>query len=64
MEKNIYIVRHCQAEGQSPEAALTDKGLLQAKELADFFRDIKTDRIISTRIIARANSASAREMRS
>ncbi len=48
MEKVIYIVRHCSAEGQPPQADLTDEGVLQAGELAKFFEDIGVDRIISS----------------
>lgn len=48
MEKKIYVVRHGSAEGQPPEANLTEKGRLQAETLADFFTKIKVDRIISS----------------
>ncbi len=34
--KQIYWVRHCKAEGQSPEAPLTELGRQQADALADF----------------------------
>ncbi|GIN57641.1 phosphoglycerate mutase [Lederbergia ruris] len=46
--KKIYVVRHCKAEGQSPEAQLTDRGLKQALDLREFFSEIKIDRIISS----------------
>ena len=46
--KKIYVIRHCQAEGQSPEALLTDKGIKQALDLLEFFSDTKIDRIISS----------------
>ncbi|WP_342507266.1 histidine phosphatase family protein [Sporosarcina sp. FSL K6-2383] len=48
MEKIIYIVRHCSAEGQPPHADLTAEGILQAEELAKFFDEIEVDRIISS----------------
>lgn len=48
MEKEIYIIRHCEAEGQPYEANLTKRGLIQAKHLADFFSNIKIDQIISS----------------
>ncbi|WLV25339.1 histidine phosphatase family protein [Aciduricibacillus chroicocephali] len=48
MEKNIYIIRHCKAKGQYPEAELTEAGQEQAKELAAFLKDIKIERIISS----------------
>ncbi|WP_059104439.1 histidine phosphatase family protein [Shouchella shacheensis] len=46
--KKIYILRHCQAEGQSPEAPLTDQGFQQALEVADFFSEMPIDHIISS----------------
>ena len=44
----IYVIRHCEAEGQSPEALLTDRGLEQVLDLSEFFSNIKIDRIISS----------------
>lgn len=44
----IYFVRHCEAEGQAPEAELTKLGVQQAETLADFFADKKIDGIISS----------------
>ncbi|MED3562038.1 histidine phosphatase family protein [Bacillus xiapuensis] len=46
--KKIYVIRHCEAEGQSPEAQLTDRGNEQALDLSEFFSNIKIDRIISS----------------
>lgn len=48
MSKNIYIVRHCEAEGQPPESQLTEEGFKQAGELSEFFSNIPVDRIISS----------------
>ncbi|MGM8215334.1 histidine phosphatase family protein [Bacillaceae bacterium W0354] len=48
MNKNIFIIRHCEAEGQSPDSPLTEKGFTQAKELSDFLTQTKVDRIISS----------------
>lgn len=48
MEKSIYLIRHCEAEGQSPDAPLTEKGFAQANELSDFLSAIKVDRVISS----------------
>jgi len=48
MNKKIYIVRHCEATGQPPESPLTEKGLVQASDLAKFFANKKIDRIISS----------------
>lgn len=46
--KNIYLIRHCEAEGQHAEAQLTEQGRNQAFHLAEFFSDIKIDQIISS----------------
>jgi 2,3-bisphosphoglycerate-dependent phosphoglycerate mutase len=48
MLKKIYVVRHCEAVGQSPDAQLTDKGFNQAFELCEFFSNIKIDQIIAS----------------
>lgn len=46
--KNIYVVRHCQAEGQAPDAPLTAAGTQQAENLAVFLSDKNIDSIISS----------------
>lgn len=46
--KKVFVVRHCEARGQEPEAVLTEKGLAQALELAEFFQEIPIDQIISS----------------
>lgn len=47
--KTIYIVRHCQAEGQEAGAPLTADGLVQADRLADLLMDSShIERIISS----------------
>ncbi|MBA4494480.1 histidine phosphatase family protein [Paenactinomyces guangxiensis] len=46
--RQLYIVRHCCAEGQEPEASLTAEGQVQAKKLLSFFAGIKVDQIISS----------------
>ncbi|OZM58082.1 histidine phosphatase family protein [Lottiidibacillus patelloidae] len=48
MNKEIYIVRHCAAEGQPADANLTDIGMKQAKKLADYFVDKNVGRIFSS----------------
>lgn len=48
MNKKIYIIRHCEAKGQSSDSPLTEKGFIQASELADFLSGFKVDRIISS----------------
>lgn len=46
--KNIYVVRHCQAEGQEADAGLTEHGRQQAEQLANFLLDKHIDYIISS----------------
>lgn len=46
--KKIYVVRHGQAEGQEAGAKLTKLGEQQAAKLANFFKDISVDQIISS----------------
>lgn len=46
--KKIYLIRHCEAEGQPAEAQLTEQGRNQAFQLAEFFSNLKIDRIISS----------------
>jgi 2,3-bisphosphoglycerate-dependent phosphoglycerate mutase len=46
--KNIYVVRHCKADGQAPNAGLTESGVRQAEELAAIFMDKKIDCILSS----------------
>ncbi|MCM3766785.1 histidine phosphatase family protein [Neobacillus niacini] len=48
MEKRVYVVRHCEAEGQPSEAPLTEIGFRQAATLAKFLIEEKVDRIISS----------------
>lgn len=46
--KKVYIIRHCEAEGQRSEAELTAEGFKQALDVSEFFSEIKIDRIISS----------------
>lgn len=46
MIKKIYLVRHCQAEGQESGANLTAQGREQAEQLATFLQNEKIDSII------------------
>ncbi|MGD6780267.1 histidine phosphatase family protein [Sutcliffiella horikoshii] len=48
MSKNIYIVRHCEAEGQPAESRLTEKGNEQAQELAGIFSNTPINRIVTS----------------
>lgn len=42
----IYVVRHCEATGQSEDAPLTARGLEQAKSLADFLATTEIEQVI------------------
>ncbi|WP_191555967.1 histidine phosphatase family protein [Metabacillus idriensis] len=48
MTKIIYAVRHCQANGQAFDDELTNEGLIQAQNLAEFFKGLEMDKIISS----------------
>lgn len=41
MAKHIYVIRHCEAKGQSSDASLTERGFHRAEVLAEFFSDKK-----------------------
>src|SRR2546421_6220368 len=45
---HLYIVRHCQASGQEPEAPLTQQGQAQATELVRFLSNKGIERIVSS----------------
>ena len=44
----LILVRHCEASGQQPSAALTDTGLRQARTLAEFLSSMPVDRIVAS----------------
>lgn len=46
--KYIYLIRHCEADGQAFEATLTETGIKQASDLDNFFVDKWVERIISS----------------
>ncbi|MFD1955484.1 histidine phosphatase family protein [Paenibacillus thailandensis] len=46
--KTIYVVRHCKAEGQAPDARLTGEGVRQAEKLAEFLAARNVDCIVSS----------------
>ena len=50
---SLILVRHCEAEGQEPEAPLTDAGRRQARELANFLSAFPID-VIATSAYRRA----------
>lgn len=45
---NVYIVRHCSAEGQGADASLTDDGRKRAGELKDFLLKYDIKHIVSS----------------
>lgn len=53
---NIFIVRHCKADGQSPTANLTEEGYKQANKLAEFFSEKNIECIYSSPFIRAINS--------
>jgi 2,3-bisphosphoglycerate-dependent phosphoglycerate mutase len=48
MSQVFYLVRHCQATGQEPDAPLTDIGQQQAIALAGWLSEVPIGRIISS----------------
>jgi 2,3-bisphosphoglycerate-dependent phosphoglycerate mutase len=48
VSKVLYVVRHCQAEGQEPSASLTQRGKQQAEALCAFLADLDVERIVSS----------------
>jgi 2,3-bisphosphoglycerate-dependent phosphoglycerate mutase len=48
MSQIVYLVRHCQASGQEPDAPLTELGQKQAIALATRFSKVPIERIISS----------------
>jgi 2,3-bisphosphoglycerate-dependent phosphoglycerate mutase len=46
--KKIYLIRHCESTGQEPKANLTNEGLKQAQELADFLKSKNIEYIVSS----------------
>lgn len=55
---NIYVVRHCKAEGQSPSAKLTEEGYLQAERVAEFLQGKHIEHIISSPFLRAIQSIS------
>ncbi|GEN46054.1 histidine phosphatase family protein [Alkalibacillus haloalkaliphilus] len=48
VDQKVYIVRHCEAEGQEPSSQLTEQGEIQAYRLRDFFSEQRVDQIITS----------------
>jgi 2,3-bisphosphoglycerate-dependent phosphoglycerate mutase len=56
MSQVIYLVRHCQAAGQEPDAPLAELGQKQAVDLADRLRDLPIHRILSSPFVRACDS--------
>jgi len=56
MNTTIYLIRHCQATGQEPDAVLTAEGEKQAEKLADFLSDAPIARIVSSPFVRAVQS--------
>lgn len=48
MNKTIYLIRHCEATGQAPDAELTETGKKQAQDLAEFLQTRQVIHFISS----------------
>ncbi|MBW4539579.1 MAG: histidine phosphatase family protein [Myxacorys chilensis ATA2-1-KO14] len=48
----LYLVRHCQATGQKPDAPLTEIGQQQAIALADWLGATQIERVLNPMYIA------------
>lgn len=46
--KELFVIRHCQASGQHPDAPLTENGARQAEALASFLAPLGIDGIVSS----------------
>ena len=57
MDKTIYLIRHCSAEGQAHDAELTAEGISQAENLVKLFEEVEVDRIISSPFVRARRSA-------
>lgn len=52
----LYLVRHCRATGQAPDAPLTPEGLAQARLLADLLIPHGIERILSSPFVRARDS--------
>jgi 2,3-bisphosphoglycerate-dependent phosphoglycerate mutase len=48
MQRTVFLVRHCKAEGQAPDAPLTDEGKEQAESLTAALSAVAIERIVSS----------------
>ncbi|MGL4966008.1 MAG: histidine phosphatase family protein [Inquilinus sp.] len=57
MTAELYLIRHCRAAGQEPEAPLTEDGHDQALRLRDRLSDLPIARIVSSPFLRARDSA-------
>ena len=55
--RRLILIRHCQASGQDPDAALTETGLRQAEALRDFLADQPIDAIVTSEYLRARQTA-------
>ncbi len=55
--RRLILVRHCEASGQSPDAALTALGIEQAERLKEFLADQPVDRVVSSAFVRARQTA-------
>lgn len=52
----LYLVRHCRATGQAPDAPLTPEGIVQAGLLADLLAPLGIEQILSSPFVRACDS--------
>lgn len=55
--RRLILIRHCEASGQSPDAALTASGIEQAERLKGFLADQPVDRVVSSAFVRARQTA-------
>lgn len=55
--KQLFVIRHCSATGQEPDAPLTAEGLAQAEALATHLETAGIDRIVSSPMLRARQTA-------
>ena len=55
--RRLILIRHCEASGQSPDAALTVAGIEQAERLKEFLADQPVDHVVSSTFVRARQTA-------
>ena len=55
--RRLILIRHCEASGQPPDAALTAEGIEQAERLKDFLADQPIDHVVSSAFVRARQTA-------